>query len=112
MNPKQNYQQGQEPVQEPVSIKKIVSLVVIGVVIIFGCFQIPRIYEDVKNEKIVVNQFPFSGRMAYWTTPGFNWQWFGKITEYHKTEQLWFGSTNDEGKQEGNPHSGHLQRCI
>jgi hypothetical protein len=62
-----------------------------------------RIGEDVKNEQIVVNQFPFSGEMEYWTTPGFHWQWFGKTTPYYKTSQLWFGSDNEEGRQMGNP---------
>lgn len=61
-----------------------------------------RIGEDVKNEQIVVNQFPFSGEMEYWTTPGYKWQWFGKTTNYYKTSQLWFGSDND-GQQMGNP---------
>ena len=62
-----------------------------------------RIGEDVKNEQIVVNQFPFSGEMEYWTTPGFKWQWFGKTTNYYKTSQLWFGSDNEDGQQMGNP---------
>lgn len=62
-----------------------------------------RIGEDVKNEEIVVNQFPFTGKMEYWTTPGYKWQWFGKTTTYYKTSQLWFGSDNEDGKQMGNP---------
>lgn len=70
-------------------------------VIIIACAG--AIGEDVKNEQIVVNQFPFTGQMAYWTTPGYKWQWFGKTTTYYKTSQLWFGSTNDEGREMGNP---------
>ena len=62
-----------------------------------------KIGEDVKNEEIVVNQFPLSGEMEYWTTPGFKWQWFGKTTNYYKTSQLWFGSDNEDGQQMGNP---------
>lgn len=62
-----------------------------------------KIGEDVKNEEIVVNQYPFTGKMEYWTTPGFKWQWFGKITHYYKTNQLWFGSDNEDAKQMGNP---------
>ena len=62
-----------------------------------------RIGEDVKNEQIVVNQYPFTGNMEYWTTPGFKWQWFGKTTHYYKTNQLWFGSDNEDSKQMGNP---------
>lgn len=62
-----------------------------------------KIGEDVKNEQIVVNQYPFTGNMQYWTTPGFKWQWFGKTTHYYKTNQLWFGSDNESGEQMGNP---------
>ena len=62
-----------------------------------------EIGEDVKNEQIVVNQYPFTGSMQYWTTPGFKWQWFGKTTHYYKTNQLWFGSDNESGEQMGNP---------
>ena len=62
-----------------------------------------RIGEDVKNEQIVVNQFPFTGNMEYWTTPGYHWQWFGKTTSYYKTSQLWFGSDNEDAQQMGNP---------
>lgn len=70
--------------------------------IVFVCC-LGRIGEDVKNEQIVVNQYPFTGTMEYWTTPGYHWQWFGKTTNYYKTSQLWFGSDNEEGKQMGNP---------
>jgi len=35
--------------------------------------------------------------MEYWTTPGFRWQWFGRITEYDKTRQLWFSDEEGEG---------------
>ena len=51
----------------------------------------------------MVNQFPFTGKMEYWTTPGFKLQWFGKTTTYYKTSQLWFGSDNEDGDQMGNP---------
>lgn len=70
--------------------------------VVFVCC-LGRIGEDVKNEQIVVNQYPFTGTMEYWTTPGFHWQWFGKTTTYYKTSQLWFGSDNEEGEQMGNP---------
>lgn len=70
--------------------------------VVFVCC-LGRIGEDVKNEQIVVNQYPFTGSMEYWTTPGFKWQWFGKTTNYYKTSQLWFGSDNEDGQQMGNP---------
>ena len=59
--------------------------------------------EDVKNEQIVVNQYPLTGKMSYWTEPGFKWQWFGKTTEYYKTQQFWFGGKDVEGNSHGTP---------
>jgi regulator of protease activity HflC (stomatin/prohibitin superfamily) len=76
------------------------GLIALLAIVIVCCLG--RIGEDVKNEEIVVNQFPITGNMEYWTTPGFHWQWFGKTTHYYKTSQLWFGSDND-GQQMGNP---------
>ena len=75
--------------------KKSISAIIFAVVAIIFLFQLPRIGEDVRNEEIVVNQYPFTGKMAYWTTPGFKGQCFGKTTTYYKTQQLWFGSSND-----------------
>ena len=83
--------------------KSLISIVVVAVVAIISFCSLGRIGEDVKNEEIVVNQRPMSGRMEYWTTPGFKWQWFGKTTTYYKTQQVWFGADNEEGKQMGNP---------
>ena len=85
-----------------ISRKTIWAIVAGAIAILFLCF-LPRIGQDVKNEQIVVNQYPFSGRMAYWTSPGFKWQNFGHITTYYKTEQLWFGSSNKDGEQLGEP---------
>ena len=77
--------------------KKHLGLIVAAVIGIVVLFMIPRIGEDVKNDKIVVCQYPFTGNMEYWTTPGFRWQWFGRITEYDKTRQLWFSDEEGEG---------------
>ena len=77
------------------------GLVILLAVVFVACLG--RIGEDVKNEQIVVNQYPFTGEMEYWTTPGYKWQWFGKTTNYYKTSQLWFGSEDENNKQLGNP---------
>lgn len=85
-----------------ISKKHILGGLVAFISIVFiACLG--KIGEDVKNEQIVVNQYPFTGSMQYWTTPGFKWQWFGKTTHYYKTNQLWFGSDNESGEQMGNP---------
>lgn len=84
-------------------MKSIISIAIVAVIAIITLCSLGRIGEDVKNEQIVVNQMPFTGTMKYWTTPGFEWQWFGKTTVYYKTQQVWFGADNEEGKQMGNP---------
>ena len=85
-----------------ISKKSILGGVIAILAVVFvACLG--RIGEDVKNETIVVNQYPFTGKMEYWTSPGFKWQWFGKTTNYYKTSQLWFGSDNEDGAQMGNP---------
>lgn len=60
------------------------------VALIVFAFFTPKMAEDVDNKKIIVCQFPWTGEMEYWTTPGFKWQGFGSITEYYKTNQIWF----------------------
>ena len=83
--------------------KTQIGTIVLGLFAIVILSMVGRIGEDVKNETIVVNQYPFTGRMAYWTTPGWRGQWFGKTTIYHKTEQLWFGSSDDQNNIMGSP---------
>ena len=83
--------------------KETISAIIFAVLALFFLAFLPKIGEDVKNEEIVVNQVPISGNMQYWTTPGFKWQWFGQTTKYYKTQQLWFGSADDEGHQQGSP---------
>ena len=72
------------------------------IAIIFLC-MIPSLFERVGKEQIVVRQAPFSGEMTYWTTPGLKGQMLGSTTKYYKTEQLWFGSDDKNGKQQGEP---------
>lgn len=93
-----------EEERKPVTItKNIKAGIIAAVCALLALFMIPRIAENVGKQEITVRQAPFSGHMDYWTTPGLKGQWFGKITHYYKTEQLWFGSDNDQGKQMGEP---------
>lgn len=85
-----------------INFKKILAILV-AVFAFFCVVFLGKIGEDVKNENIVVNQYPFTGNMAYWTTSGWEWQWWGKTTTYFKTQQLWFGSNSEDGNQQGNP---------
>lgn len=81
---------------------KIIVAFVALIVVVFLCF-IGKFAEDVPNEKIVVNQFPMTGKMEYWTTAGFRWQGWGKTTKYYKTQQFWFGGKDADGNEQGNP---------
>lgn len=85
------------------STKQLISVVIGVIVAIVLLCSLGRIGEDVKNQEIVVNQMPFTGTMKYWTTPGFQWQWFGKTTHYFKTQQFWFGGKDLEGNTHGAP---------
>ncbi len=85
-----------------IDTKKIITAVC-SVFAIVVLFMLGSIVEDVKNVNIVVNQRPVSGKMEYWTTPGMRGQWFGKLTVYHKTEQLWFGGIDDDNNVIGSP---------
>lgn len=80
-----------------------ITAIIIGVFAIICLCMIGRVAEDVKNEQIVVNQYPITGRMAYWTSPGLEWQWFGRTTKYYKTQQFWFGGKDVEGESHGTP---------
>lgn len=72
--------------------KKIVLASVIGILVIVFLCCVGSLVEDVDNEDIVVNQVPITGTMEVWSAPGMYPQKFGRTTEYHKTEQLWFGA--------------------
>lgn len=83
--------------------KSTIGAIIAVVIVALTLLCAGRIAEDVHNEEIVVNQYPFTGEMAYWTTPGLKGQWFGKATYYYKTQQFWFGSSDDDNKQQGTP---------
>ena len=80
-----------------------VTAIICGVFALIVLCMMGSIGEDVKNEQIVVNQYPLTGKMSYWTEPGFKWQWFGKTTEYYKTQQFWFGGKDVDGNSHGTP---------
>ena len=92
-----NLKHGGKSMNEIQITKKHLGLITAAIIGIVVLFMIPKVGEDVKNDKIVVCQYPFTGNMEYWTTPGFRWQWFGRITEYDKTRQLWFSDEEGEG---------------
>jgi hypothetical protein len=75
--------------------KMILGCIAIIIALVF-VFTLGKLGEDVKNNQIVVNQYPFTGKMEFWTTPGFRWQMYGKTTEYYKTNQVWFNEIEQD----------------
>lgn len=80
-----------------------VAAIITGIFVVLVLCLMGKFAEDVKNEQIVVNQYPITGKMAYWTEPGLEWQWFGRTTKYFKTQQFWFGGKDVEGESHGTP---------
>ncbi len=80
-----------------------VTAIICGIFAVIVLCLMGSVGEDVKNEQIVVNQYPFTGKMVYWTEPGFQWQWFGHTTKYYKTQQFWFGGKDVDGNSHGTP---------
>jgi hypothetical protein len=79
-----------------VSIGKMTLGGIAAIIALVFVFTLGKMGEDVKNNQIVVNQYPFTGKMEFWTTPGFRWQMYGKTTEYYKTNQVWFDQISIE----------------
>lgn len=85
-------------------ISKSKILIAFFALILIVCVAfIGKLAEDVPNEKIVVNQFPLTGTIEYWTEAGLKWQGGGKTTDYFKTQQFWFGGKDANGVEQGNP---------
>ncbi len=62
------------------------------VLIIAFCAMVGKLWENVDQEQIVVKQAVISGERTYFTDAGLKWQGWGRITEYQKTQQLWFNN--------------------
>jgi len=58
-----------------------------------------KLVEDVPADKIIINQVPISGELQFWTQPGWEAQMFGSTTNYEKSVQVWFDSTENHGDE-------------
>jgi regulator of protease activity HflC (stomatin/prohibitin superfamily) len=47
--------------------------------------------------EIMVIQWPIVGTLNWYTSPGTQLSWWGRVTRYPKREQFWFSSKNDQG---------------
>lgn len=48
-------------------------------------------------DSIMVVQLPIVGTLNWYTTPGTQLSWWGRVIKYPKREQFWFSSKNDQG---------------
>lgn len=46
---------------------------------------------------IMVVQLPIVGTLNWYTTPGTQMSWWGRVTRYPKRDQFWFSSKHDQG---------------
>ena len=71
-------------------------------------FVIGGLAEDCDKSKNYVCQYPVSGRYAVWTEGGAQWQLFGNVYEYNKTNQVEFTGVekNDDGYIASGPNPG------
>lgn len=88
---------------EGMSPTKIFLAVVAVVVMIATIVFSGMLVENVDAEEIVVIQSPISGKLTWYTAPGFKWQGFGKVSKYQKRSIYEFQSKirfNDGGHGE------------
>jgi len=80
-------------------IRKILALGVVGVLIFVVLVVSFSLFEYLDASDIMVIQSPFTGNLAWYTSPGVKWQGLGKVTKYRKREQFWFSARDDQGKK-------------
>lgn len=71
-------------------IGKIVGLVVAGVVLLLFLVLSGSIVENLNADRIMVIQSPISGKLNWYTAPGWKWQGFGRVTKYWKLDTYEF----------------------
>lgn len=70
--------------------KKQITGISILVLIVFFLFTIGAWVEECDKSKIYVNQMPFTGEFKVWSEGGMQWQMWGNVHEYSKTNQVVF----------------------
>ena len=66
------------------SLKKKITLVVVGILTLGFGFSFTKIFEPLDAEEIVVVQSPIRGKLTWHTSAGLKWQGWGKVTHYPK----------------------------
>lgn len=70
--------------------KKIIIGTVLAFLLIFGIASVGKMWEDVDAGEIVVIQDPVDGELHVYKTSGMQWQGWGKVTHYKKSNTFWF----------------------
>ena len=74
-----------------VNVPKKVLLGVVAIITLFVMsFVISGVMEDCDKSKNYVCQYPITGTYAVWTEGGAQFQWWGNVHEYTKTNQVVF----------------------
>lgn len=75
----------------PINVSKKVLMGIVAIVSLFVLsFVISGVMEDCDKSMNYVCQYPITGKYSVWTEGGANWQWWGNVYEYHKTNQVEF----------------------
>lgn len=72
-------------------------LIAVVVLVLATLVSVPKLYETVDAGEIVVIQDPVDGEVHVYQQPGLQWQGFGSVTTYKKSNQFWFTAGEGEG---------------
>ncbi len=78
---------------------KIAVITVIGVTALAGgCLLLDGAIATNDANSIMVVQLPIVGTLNWYTKPGTQLSWWGRVTKYPKRDQFWFSSKADQGE--------------
>ena len=74
----------------------IIGSTVVGLGLLFVLLEGAVATNDANS--IMVVQLPIVGTLNWYTAPGTQLSWWGRVTKYPKREQFWFSSKSDQGE--------------
>lgn len=78
-------------------LKKIVTGVAVALTCLVGLAFIGGAAASNDPNTIMVVQTPVTGSLHFYTQPGMQLAYWGRVTKYPKREQFWFSSNKDQG---------------
>lgn len=79
------------------NLKTGISLGVIVVSLVIGVLLFEGAVATNDANSIMVVQLPIVGTLNWYTAPGTQLSWWGRVTKYPKREQFWFSAKPDQG---------------